>query len=413
MTDFNVSTAQATGPDRVSKVPALWLLVGLSSVGPLALNIFQPSIGAIASDFAVPSSQVQWSLTVYLVGLMIGQFIYGPLSDRFGRRPLILLGLFGFIFANTWLALTNDFTSLLLGRGLQAMAASSGMVLTRAIVRDCYPTEKSASALGYVTTAMVAVPAIAPSLGYGLEYLGSWRYGFWFLVAFGTWVGVTVWRFVPETNLSPLHQLSLKGYVQGSSDLLLNRPFIAYCGTLGFGTASFFCFLAGAPYATVEVLGGSGKEYSLYFLILSAGYMAGNFTAGRFSVRLGLPLMMRIGHGVSLLAGVVFMFNLATPSMLLIFVPAALVAFGGGLYNPAAMAGALAVRPDIAGTASALIGVLSMGMAVAFSVLTNLVMGPSLLGFVLPYAACIIGASLCSYVAINAGNQRRSELLQV
>lgn len=384
-------------------VPALWLLVALSSVGPLALNIFQPSIGAIAADFSVSTADVQWALTVYIAGLAFGQVIYGPLSDRFGRRPLIFTGLVLFVIANVWLALAPSFFAVLIGRALQAVAGCSGMVLTRAIVRDCYSSEKSASAYGYITTAMVAVPAFAPALGYMLESLGTWRYSFWFLIAFGAAVTFVTWKYVPETNTAPLSRLNLQTYVRGSGDLLGNRQFLAYCGVIGFGTGSFFCFLTGAPYATVEVLGGTGRDFSLYFLILSAGYMAGNFVSGRYASVLGLPLMMRAGHAVSVVGAAIFSVNLIAPSLLLIFVPGAIIAFGGGLYNPAGMAGALSVRPDIAGTASSVVGVISMLIAISMSAIANLTMGPSLLGFALPYIGCSLCAAFCTYIAL--GNQ--------
>jgi DHA1 family bicyclomycin/chloramphenicol resistance-like MFS transporter len=400
MTNLKVeqtSPAEATQ----TRVPALWLLVGLSSVGPLALNIFQPSIGAIAADFSVSTADVQWALTVYIAGLAFGQIIYGPLSDRYGRRPLIFAGLILFILSNIWLALAPSFFSVLLGRALQALAGCSGMVLTRAIVRDCYSSEKSASAYGYITTAMVAVPALAPALGYALETLGSWRYSFWFLVAFGSLVAFVTWRYVPETNKAPISRLNLETYVLGSGDLIANKSFLAYCGVIGFGTGSFFCFLTGAPYATVEVLGGTGKDFSLYFLILSAGYMAGNFVSGRYATAMGLPRMMRFGHIISLIGAAIFIANLVAPSMLLIFAPGAVIAFGGGLYNPAGMAGALSVRPDIAGTASSVVGVISMVIAISMSAIANLTMGPSLLGFVVPYVGCSLCAAICTVFALK------------
>lgn len=398
------STNQSIGVAQreVVKPPALWLLVALSGVGPLALNIFQPSIGAIAKDFSVSSADVQWALTIYVIGLALGQVIYGPLSDRFGRRPLLFLGLAGFIAANLWLALAPTFSGVLIGRGLQALAGCSGIVLTRAIVRDCYSSEKSASAYGYITTAMVAVPALAPSVGYMLESLGTWRYSFWFLMAYGTVIFLIAYRFIPETNKTPLSHLNVQAYARGSGDLLSNKAFLAYSGVIGFGTGSFFSFLTGAPYATVEVLGGTGKDFSLYFLILSVGYMGGNFVAGRFSGALGLPRMMRIGNVISLIGSGIFLYNLFQPSMLSIFLPSAVIAFGGGLVNPAGMAGALSVRPDIAGTASAMVGILSMCIAIMISSITTFTLGPSLYGFVFSYVGCSVGAFVCTYLALSA-----------
>lgn len=390
-----------TAPAASVRPPALWLLVALSGIGPLALNIFQPSIGSIAAEFSIASAHVQWALTVYIVGLIIGQVIYGPLSDRYGRKPLVYIGIVGFILANAWLALAPSFSSVLFGRFLQALTGCCGIVLTRAIVRDCYPPERSASAYGYITTAMVAVPALAPSLGYFLETLGSWRYGFWFLMAFGSAVLLVSWRLVPETNRAPLTRLNLRSYVEAGNVLIRDRAFVAYCGVIGFGTASFFSFLTGAPFATIERLGGTGKDFSLYFLILSVGYMAGNFIAGRYASTLGLPRMTRLGHIVSLIGATVFLWNLVSPSMVMIFVPSAIVALGGGLFNPASMAGALSVRPDIAGTASSVVGVLSMTVAIALSAIVNATLAPNLVGFILVYVGCAYGAALCSYIALS------------
>ncbi|MEM7570134.1 MAG: multidrug effflux MFS transporter [Pseudomonadota bacterium] len=385
--------------------PALWLLVALSAVGPLALNIFQPSIGAIAADFSISSAHVQWALTIYSVGLTVGQVIFGPLSDRYGRKPLLYIGLGGFLLANMWLALAPSFSSVLLGRFLQGLSGCCGMVLTRAIVRDCYPTERTASAYGYITTAMVAVPALAPSLGFYLETLGSWRHSFWFLVFFGSLVLLVCWRLVPETNKNPLTSLNLTSYVEATRLLGRNRIFMAYCGVIGFGTASFFAFLTGAPFATIERLGGTGKDFSLYFLILSAGYMAGNFIAGRYATTLGLPLMTKLGHAIGLIGATSFLWNLYQPSMETIFIPAAIIALGGGLFNPASMAGALSVRPEIAGTASSVVGVLSMLVAIVLSAIVNTTLSPDLIGFVCVYVGCSYGAALCSAVALSARSE--------
>lgn len=382
------------------------MLVALSGVGPLALNIFQPSIGAIARDFSIASADVQWALTVYIVGLIFGQVIYGPLSDRYGRKPLLYVGLGGFVLANMWLALAPTFSSVLFGRLLQALTGCCGIVLTRAIVRDCYPPERSASAYGYITTAMVAVPAAAPALGYFFESLGSWRYSFWFLMAFGLAVLLVCWRFVPETNRQPLTRLNLGSYVEAGNILIRNRAFVAYCGVIGFGTASFFTFLTGAPFATIERLGGTGKDFSLYFLILSAGYMAGNFIAGRYATTFGLARMTKLGHSISLIGASIFLLNLVQPTMLFIFVPAAINALGGGLFNPASMAGALGVRPDIAGTASSVVGVLSMSIAIALSALVNATLATDLVGFVLIYTGCAFAAACCSFIALSSAPKR-------
>ena len=165
--------------------PSFAILVAISAIGPLALNLFIPSMPGLEKTFAVPYGTVQLTLTLYLIGMAVCQLIYGPASDKFGRRPMLLAGLSLFFIASVLAAIAPTIETLIAARLIQAIGGSAGIVLARAMVRDVFTREKSASMISYITMAFVVAPMIAPVLGGFLEQYASWRVGFWLLAGFG------------------------------------------------------------------------------------------------------------------------------------------------------------------------------------------------------------------------------------
>jgi DHA1 family bicyclomycin/chloramphenicol resistance-like MFS transporter len=253
---------------------------------------------------------------------------------------------------------------LIAARCLQAIGGAAGIVLSRAIVRDLYGREKSASVLGYITMAWVIAPMLAPSLGGLLDGVAGWRASFFFISALGALVWLAALRLLHETHFERQSLPGLSGWLSGYRDLLRAPGFLSYALTLGFTSSVFFSFLGGAPYVMVVVLGRTPLDYGLWFIMVSFGYMIGNGLAGRFSERIGIDRMIGLGTTLALLGALACLLAAVTGllSPLAIFGPMLLVAIGNGLAIPNGTAAAISINPVVAGTASGLAGFLQMGL---------------------------------------------------
>jgi len=354
--------------------PLLPLLMAMTAIGPTTLNILVPALPALATRLAADTGTVQLTLSLYLLSLAGAQLVLGPLSDRFGRRPVVLAGLTINVLASIAAIAAGSIHALIAARILQAIGASSGIVIGRAIIRDRYERDRAAAMIGLVTTAMVIAPMIAPFIGGVLDTAFGWEAIFVFIaLASGA---VLLWALLalPETKAATTSQTAGRLW-QEWRELLTHAKFHGYVLCAALGSAAFFLFLGGGPHVVVTQMGRSSAEYGVWFAITSIGYMAGNFAASRFSQRLGVDLMIMIGL-VFQLAGSVFIAVLvatmwqAGPAI--IFLPQTVISFGSGLLLPNAIAGAVSVRPQAAGTASGLTGFAQMALGAG---LTQIVSG--------------------------------------
>lgn len=345
----------------------------MSALGPLALNIFLPSMPGLAQQFEVEYGTVQLTLTLYLIGLSLAQLVYGPLSDRHGRRPVLLWGLALFLLGSLICTLAPSIEVLMLGRMLQAIGGCAGLVLGRAIVRDLYDRDRSAAMIGYVTMAMTLAPMLAPALGGYLDIWLGWRSSFAFCSLAGAAVMLWVVLVLPETLAPGGGGEGFSGLLRGYRDLLRSPTFCGYAFQTAFTSGMFFAFIAGAPFVVVTVLGLPPSSYGLWFVVVSAGYLAGNFLTGRFSVRFGVDRMIAAGATIALLGiaaqAVIGWFGLL--SLPAIFLPMAIVALSNGLTLPNGTAGAVSVNPRAAGAAAGLSGALQMLTGAAAAVLVG------------------------------------------
>jgi DHA1 family bicyclomycin/chloramphenicol resistance-like MFS transporter len=360
-------TSEPTTPDAgatARRRPSLLILIAISAIGPLALNLFIPSMPGLQDTFGVPYATAQLTLTLYLIGLASAQLIYGPISDRFGRRPTLIAGMWLFVAGSLAAAAAPTIELLIAARLAQAVGGAAGVVLARAIVRDLYARERAASMIGYITMAWVLAPMIAPSIGGVLEHAFDWRAGFWLLSGLGVATALACQIFLHETHHERSVGTGWRGLAAGYGWLLKRPRFDAYALTTGFNTSVFFSFIAGAPYIMVEILGRSPLEYGIWFIVSSFGYMAGNGLAGRFSTRLGVDRMIGLGTLLSLSGAMaalgLFLAGAHAPWAL--FVPMVLVTLGNGLSIPNGIAGAVSVNPHLAGTAAGLAGFLQLGL---------------------------------------------------
>ncbi|WP_420347164.1 multidrug effflux MFS transporter [Pelagibius sp.] len=342
--------------------PSLGILIAVTALGPLALNIFIPSMPGMQAVFNTDYGTIQLTLTLYLFGVAVSQLFLGPLSDRFGRRPVLLWGILLFLLGTLLCALAESIAMLIVGRVIQAVGGCAGLVLGRAIVRDTHDRSESASMIGYITMAMVVAPMVAPLLGGFTDDLFGWRASFFLVLLVGAVVLALAWFLLIETHFDRDAVAGPASMIRGFGTLLRDTAFTGYAINVSFTTAVFFAFLAGAPYMMIEVMGRPPSEYGLYFMLNAASYMTGNFLAGRLSTKVGPERMTLAGSALALM-GVALLTGLAlsgemTPLML--FGPVMFIGLANGLSLPNATASAISVRPDLAGTASGLLGFLQM-----------------------------------------------------
>jgi DHA1 family bicyclomycin/chloramphenicol resistance-like MFS transporter len=362
---------------RAAPVPLLVLLMAMTAIGPLSLNILIPALPGLVVTLGTDLGTVQLTVSLYLVGLAASQLVLGPLSDRFGRRPVVLAGLSLTALSSIVGIAAASIESLILARVVQALGASTGMVIGRAIIRDLYDRDRAAAMLGWVATAMVVAPMIAPLIGGLLDTAFGWETIFVFVALAAC--GVLAWAYfgLPETRPDHVTGGGVR-YLWGETRALLqSRRFVGYvlCGT--FGSATFFCFLGAAPFVVITLMGKSSAEYGGWFILSAFGYMAGNFVAGHLSARFGVNAMIAWG-AVAEVVGAVISVSL-TPFLMAtgpapLFLAQCVVAFGNGVLLPNSIAGAVSVRPQAAGTASGITGFTQLGVgAIATQAMSVLV----------------------------------------
>ncbi|WP_370320802.1 multidrug effflux MFS transporter [Oricola sp.] len=386
--------------------PALLTLVLIAAVSPLAINMFVPSMPDIAADLGASYATIQLGLSLYLIMTAGLQLAIGPLSDIYGRRPVIYTGLALFMVGTVICIFAQSASWFLWGRIIQSCSAA-GMVLSRAVVRDIYPREKAASAMGYMVMGMAVAPMIGPAIGGIIAELSNWRMTFVALAVFGAAATLLGLFNLPETNR--FRGTSLREQVTSYKALTTLPLFWVYAGITAFSAAGFFGFLGGGPAVSAVYLGLAPSTYGLYFAFAAFGYSVGNFLTGRFSERRGLERMMLDGVFITLsgpaITMVLFMVGVEHP--LAFFMPMALVGFGNGLTLPNAIAAAVSLRPDAVGAASGLIGATQMGIGAVASVVAGIVVGAE--GLPIPLCIFLILSTLIAisftFVAIRMGRR--------
>ena len=367
------------GTTRSEARPTRWrllaLLIAMTGVSSLSLNILVPAIPSLVAKFAADPASVQLTVSLYLLGLAVAQLVFGPLSDRFGRRPVVLAGLALAAIASTAAIFVASISSLIVARVAQSLGASTGQTIGRAIIRDLYDREHAASMIGLVTSVVVLMPMAAPLIGGILDTLFGWEAIFIFTAALSFTVFAWAMLALPETHT---FSAAPGGWGRFSADVraLAGSPrFFGYALCAGFGSAPFFSFLGGAPHVVVTMLGHTSAEYGLWFFVPSIGFMAGNFAVSRLTGRLGIDALIWWGIALTVagcLLNVLVYVGLPGWDMSTIFLPQIIIGFGNGLLLPTSVAGAVSIRPQVAGTASGLTGFVQMAIGAAAAQLGGL-----------------------------------------
>ena len=376
------------------KIVTLILLAGLSA---LTMNIFLPSLPGMATYFGVPYGLMQQSVALYLALSAALQIVIGPISDRFGRRNVLIGSLVLFLLATVGTLFAQTATEFLVVRMGQAVIAS-GMVLSRAVVRDMVADAQAASMIGYVTMGMSLVPMVGPVIGGVLDDLYGWHANFALLMVLGVAVLALVWADLGET--ATLRKVSFRDQVRTYPTLLASRRFWGYTLAAAFASGCFFAYLGGAPYVGDKIFGLTSTHVGVLFALTAIGYAAGNFLAGRYSVRLGMNRMILIGTVVTSVGLVVLalltLAGLSGPTVF--FGLTVFMGLGNGICLPNANAGMLSVRPDLAGTASGLGGAILIGGGAGLAALAGVLLGPG--ATEMPLILLMLTSSVASVIAI-------------
>lgn len=355
--------------------PHIVTLILLAGMSACVMNMFLPSLPAMAAYFQTDYGVMQLSVAVYLAFSAVLQIFVGPLSDKFGRRPLILWGIGIFMVATLGCIFAPNIETFLAFRMMQA-AIATAMVLSRAAVRDMYTQDQAASMIGYVTMGMAVVPMISPALGGILDEWFGWQSVFWALFLLGGLTGLLAWSDMGETAVPSVKSLTAQF---GEYPELLRSPrFWGYALAAGFSSGAFFAYLGGAPFVGQEVFGMSPARLGFFFGAPAVGYFAGNFITGRFSTRFGVNQMVLWGCLANALGGTISLLIFASGygSPLSFFGLMTLVGLGNGLCIPNATAGMLSVRPHLAGTASGLGGAIMIGGGAGLSAWVGVLLTP-------------------------------------
>jgi len=366
MTDF----APARFLDRHSQ-PHIVTLILLASIGAVTMNMFLPSLPAMATHFNTSTATMGLAVGVYLGASAVFQILSGPLSDMIGRRPIVLWSLAIFIAASVAINFAPNLTTFFILRALQAVAGTT-MVLSRAIVRDTTSTEKAGSRIAYVTMGMSIVPMISPAIGGYIETHFGWQGNFWMLGLIGAMCFAIA--FMDQGETAPSTSKNAWAQFQQYPALLTSQRFWGYCLASSLGSGAFFAYIGGAPFVGSVIYGLSPQQLGLYFGAPALGYFVGNFLSGRYSTRFGIDTMVTCGLLITLF-GLTMSFAISAASLgsaKAFFGFMTLVGLGNGMTIPNATAGMLSIKPELAGTASGLGSAIMIGGGAALSAIAGL-----------------------------------------
>ena len=387
--------------------PSIFTLICLSAIGALAMNIFLPSLPAMAETFDVTYAAATLSVTLFLAMNAVFQLFVGPLSDRFGRRPIVLASLIIFCFSSLGCILATSFEIFLACRLLQSVVVA-GLVLSRAAIRDVHSQDQAASVIGYVTMGMAILPLIGPAVGGGLEVQFGWIASFWVLFGIGIFVFVLAYLDMGETNKH--RTTSMVAQFQAYPELLSSRRFWGYCLTATFSAGAYFAYLGGAAYVGREIFSLSPAVLGFYLGAPAIGYIIGNGLSGKLSVAVGVNKMILTGTLITalgmLLCISLFLFTIPIP--LSFFGCVSFMGIGNGMVLPNSTSGMMSVRPHLAGSASGIGGTINTAGGASIATATSAILIPGT--GTLPLLFIMLASTILSILTIIYVIKRAKDL---
>lgn len=385
------------------RAPRVITLILLAALAVLPLNFIVPSLSALAREFEVDYGVIGLALAGYAGVSACLQLVLGPLSDRFGRRPVILAALAVFLVATLGAAMAQDATSFLAFRMVQAVIAPVYAV-SLASIRDVHTREEAASKIGYIATAWGIAPLLGPSISGVIDQVFGWRVGFALLAVLAVLVLVLCWSDFRETNYK--RSTSVLSQMRAYPELLSSQKFWAYALCMSFSMGGFYAFLAGAPLAAHALYNVSPATLGLLLGTITVGFMLGSFFAGRLSGKLELSRLLLLGRLLAIggLVGGLLVVWAGADHVLMLFVPCMFVGFANGFTQPSANAGAISVKPQLIGSAAGLASAISVGGAAVISGLVGVIITPenARYSLLLIMLATAVAALVAALVAIRA-----------
>ncbi len=366
-----VATSESASPG----LRVLLILSTLLAFASVSTDLYLPALPQVSRSVHASASMIEWTISGYLVGFSLGQLLWGPLGDRYGRRRPLAVGLLIFIAGSAGCAIASSGVEMIAWRALQAVGACAGVVLARAMVRDLFTGNRAAQMLSTLMMVMAIAPLIGPLLGGQiLAHTGSWRAIFWLLTLVGGGTLLSL-LLLPETlPPSARETSSLMAAFPTYGSLLRHRALLGYAGAGGFFYAGVFAYIAGSPFAYIEYFHVPAKYYGLLFGAGIIGIMGTNLANARLVVRLGSDRLLRIGAWLCAAAGVALCILVLTSvcGVAGMAVPIFFFVSATGLIVANSVAGALGIFPGRSGTTSALVGALQYGSGIAGSAAAGL-----------------------------------------
>lgn len=354
------------------------LLAALTAIGPLSTDMYLPSLPDIVRLLHATSAEGQLTISTYLVGFAIGQIIYGPISDRHGRRPVLLGAIALYCFATLICALSTSIEMLIAARALQALGGCGSIVLARAVVRDFYSGARAGRELSQISSVMALGPVMAPIVGGILQTAFGWRSVFLTLALSGASVAAAVWLLLPETLAArAVEPVSSRSMLNSYRAVMRNSAFLAYAGLATACYAGLFAWISVASFVLQNIYGLAPLNFGIVFSLGAVGYMAGTSIAARLVVRRGIDGTIGVGCVTMTIGGfaMIVAVALGLTSSLSLVIPMAVYLAGMGFVLPQSFAGALTPFPDRAGAASGLLGFVQQTVAALCGVALGQLLG--------------------------------------
>ena len=373
-------------------MPPIWLLVLITMSSTLAMHMFVPALPYASHELNASVASMQMTISLYIVGLAVGQLFYGPLSDAYGRRPMLMCGLGLYTIAGLFAMCASGVHQLIAARLLQALGGCAGLALGRAIVRDTARSDQAVRQLALMNLMMMIGPGLAPLVGGAVSSVFGWRAIFAVLSLLGGLTLVFTWRLLPETGV-PSGVMSPRVLMNDYRWLLKSPVFVGFTLGGGCSTTSVYSFIAAAPFILTTQLHRPLREVGFYLALLIVGMSVGNALTSRLVGRVPTARLLLGSNILSLASAALFLLSVLlgeltlTGTMLLLF----LYTVGAGMSSPAALSQAVSVNPQLVGSAAGLYGFTQMAIGAVCTSLAALGHNPALAVALVLISAATVG----------------------
>jgi DHA1 family bicyclomycin/chloramphenicol resistance-like MFS transporter len=376
----------------------------LTAVGPFSIDMYLPGLPAIGEEFAADAGAVGLTLSLFFIGLAVGQAFYGPLSDRFGRKRPLVIGCIVYTLASVACALTPSLGGLIAMRLLQALGGCAGMVIARSAVRDSFEQREAAGVFSWLMLVTGVAPITAPIIGGWIISSFGWRAIFWFLAIFGLICLSLALRVLPET-LPPERRraISVGGVISTYGSLLVDRVFVGFALSSGLIFASMFAYISGSPFVIIEQYGVDPGYYGWIFGLNAAGLVVAAQLNRRLLRRYSSEAILSTALLLAVVAGLSLLFNAISGfgGLFGLLIPLFACVSFLGLIGPNSTSLALAPHGTKAGSASALLGTIQFALGAAAGATVGALHNETAIPMAATIAACVIGGLACYYVLVQ------------